>query len=625
MMTARGKPKKSLSSFREMPLDVAFEIFSHLTLPDLLALSLASRSTREVVLMDAVKPVWKAARLLMGFPDLLCDDMSELQYASLVFGNTCMSCRKKTSAAEWALRVRYCAVCKKKEVVRDYQPKTQWDKVSKSTAATTVMYRKDQPFKLHASGLTLRCTVASLLDPSYDVLMEYAMGYWNNPKPSRGHIYTTDWTKNPAMVAFVAECDAYQAKRHADAKTIQRALEDWADRKREAKHDKANAAYHAKAATQLGFQQELERRLLDAGWQASDFLLPGWTYQPLYLGINHKTFTGAPTLKSLDEWVVKARAAKNLPDQVEPRQAQVYEKFVAVVAQQGTDLTTDAFGDFDVLYPPRNVFLNLPTVSFLWDSDLNVPFEHAWADAEPAILHDVRALGDFVLTRLAEALVACRAAAAPLLANDDGPPTTLLPLPSLSSPPTRDEVLRLIGSPHALFLCGKCHAVCTVVQLADHMAGLGGQRGHCGTKYLSKTYGYSDSAKDYYSSWLRVGSVGSHYDRDVEIAPWMVVLLHHLGPVLGEADTLWEPYHAYYSGIYCKAELTSFECHGCVPRSELDANGDLFRPCQWKSKLLVESELIDHIRTHHAPANATDPWAPPRISLSTKRPGSKPN
>ncbi|KAF7295468.1 F-box domain-containing protein [Mycena indigotica] len=127
----RGKkgytlPKKSviirgkLKLLQEMPLDVLFEIFSHLDPLDVLNLARTTKTLRNHIMSRSARFIWTAA--LRNDPDLppLPDDMNEPQYVNLAFSEHCHACLAKTELTLWAFRTRLCGSCLQERRFDDY-------------------------------------------------------------------------------------------------------------------------------------------------------------------------------------------------------------------------------------------------------------------------------------------------------------------------------------------------------------------------------------------------------------------------------------------------------------------------------------------------------------------------
>ncbi|KAF8810052.1 hypothetical protein BYT27DRAFT_7186905 [Phlegmacium glaucopus] len=108
----RGK-RGLLRQLVEMPLDVLFEIFGHLNPLDLLHVARTTKDLRAILMSRSSTSVWKHAR--SQFHDLpdCPDDLSEPQYAELLFGKFCTFCQRNlsTNVVIWKARVRCCSKC----------------------------------------------------------------------------------------------------------------------------------------------------------------------------------------------------------------------------------------------------------------------------------------------------------------------------------------------------------------------------------------------------------------------------------------------------------------------------------------------------------------------------------
>ncbi|KAH8814485.1 hypothetical protein DL96DRAFT_414053 [Flagelloscypha sp. PMI_526] len=98
---------------RDAPLDIIFEIFAHLGLPDLLVLTQSSKDLRGLLLNKAspgIEALWKRVREASEGLPVKPDDISEPEFASLLFGKTCMKCGKN-SVCHFMYRRRLCHSC----------------------------------------------------------------------------------------------------------------------------------------------------------------------------------------------------------------------------------------------------------------------------------------------------------------------------------------------------------------------------------------------------------------------------------------------------------------------------------------------------------------------------------
>ncbi|KAK4700585.1 proteasomal ATPase-associated factor 1, partial [Phenoliferia sp. Uapishka_3] len=111
----KGKGKKGgLERLLTLPLELFYEVCSHLESPDLVRLSLLSRNIRDLLVSPSSQHIWTSARRAIGLPDLTSDNMNEIQYAHLVFWNKCQRCCDATVPhADYWLRNKLCKPCRK--------------------------------------------------------------------------------------------------------------------------------------------------------------------------------------------------------------------------------------------------------------------------------------------------------------------------------------------------------------------------------------------------------------------------------------------------------------------------------------------------------------------------------
>ncbi|KAI0831736.1 hypothetical protein BC628DRAFT_1415246 [Trametes gibbosa] len=115
---AIGRNIGKLTEILNVPMDVFFEITSHLKPIDLLQLARTSKELRAMLLSRTSRHIWVAARrnIVPRMPD--CPDyMSEAQYAHLVFERICDACGvNKSVNVDYAIPARLCGACWKENV-----------------------------------------------------------------------------------------------------------------------------------------------------------------------------------------------------------------------------------------------------------------------------------------------------------------------------------------------------------------------------------------------------------------------------------------------------------------------------------------------------------------------------
>ncbi|KAM5540152.1 hypothetical protein V8D89_006292 [Ganoderma adspersum] len=104
--------------FTDLPLDVFLEVSPHLYPLDIINLSRTSKPLRSLLLSKCSRPIWTTALAKVVELPPRPHDMSEPLYAALVFDCRCFACGVNNAfSVDYALRVRMCKECYKKNVV----------------------------------------------------------------------------------------------------------------------------------------------------------------------------------------------------------------------------------------------------------------------------------------------------------------------------------------------------------------------------------------------------------------------------------------------------------------------------------------------------------------------------
>ncbi|KAA1467009.1 hypothetical protein DENSPDRAFT_831959 [Dentipellis sp. KUC8613] len=113
--TVPDKKEVCLKDMFKMPLDILYEIFSHLSPADLLQLARTNKELRAMLFSRKACFIWKRVRGLVPGPAVPDppDDVSEPSWAHLLFGGPfCYRCDGKgATRVDFALRRRLCKTC----------------------------------------------------------------------------------------------------------------------------------------------------------------------------------------------------------------------------------------------------------------------------------------------------------------------------------------------------------------------------------------------------------------------------------------------------------------------------------------------------------------------------------
>ncbi|GAA5978634.1 hypothetical protein JCM5350_002460 [Sporobolomyces pararoseus] len=110
----RGR-QGALKKLLDLPVDLILEICTHLDPGDLLVLSNTNKAFHSILTGESSGGLFRRARQRLGMPELLVP-MTDLQYATLIFGKGCKFCGKsRYGKPEPYSRVRVCGTCLGKE------------------------------------------------------------------------------------------------------------------------------------------------------------------------------------------------------------------------------------------------------------------------------------------------------------------------------------------------------------------------------------------------------------------------------------------------------------------------------------------------------------------------------
>ncbi|KAF8901923.1 hypothetical protein CPB84DRAFT_912076 [Gymnopilus junonius] len=141
--------KKTLNLLPKMPLDVLFEIFSHLDPRDVINLTRTNRLFRDALLSPNATTVWKVVRAQYNAPDPL-GNISEARWAELLFGRACQGCgTQRFPDTDFLIRRRYCKACKKKSVAIESKIRQFFEVPIDKTVLDLIPYTNDSGWAQH--------------------------------------------------------------------------------------------------------------------------------------------------------------------------------------------------------------------------------------------------------------------------------------------------------------------------------------------------------------------------------------------------------------------------------------------------------------------------------------------
>ncbi|KAG7098119.1 hypothetical protein E1B28_000091 [Marasmius oreades] len=111
----QSKESDAQHYLQEMPLNLLYQIFSHLEPYDLVIISRTCKQLRQIILNHSATTVWTTARANAGLPDPF-PTMSEPAFVSLLFDPNCHFCGNVARGhVKWSALVRVCKDCLSKE------------------------------------------------------------------------------------------------------------------------------------------------------------------------------------------------------------------------------------------------------------------------------------------------------------------------------------------------------------------------------------------------------------------------------------------------------------------------------------------------------------------------------
>ncbi|KAK7680586.1 hypothetical protein QCA50_016368 [Cerrena zonata] len=128
----RGRRRGRLQELPNMPLDIIFEVFSHMDPMSLLNLTRTTKAFRQLLLnRRTAATFWRNARgNVPSLPECPVY-MSEPAFANLCFDSHCHKClRSNIHNVSWAFRARYCRDCRPHMVVERLEAKDMLSQAS---------------------------------------------------------------------------------------------------------------------------------------------------------------------------------------------------------------------------------------------------------------------------------------------------------------------------------------------------------------------------------------------------------------------------------------------------------------------------------------------------------------
>ncbi|PRQ77074.1 hypothetical protein AAT19DRAFT_12492 [Rhodotorula toruloides] len=365
--------KGAMAVFNALPIDLIFDIASHLDPCDLYVLSRTCKVFRSVVTGTNSQALWQEARARVGLPELELP-MTDLQYAHLLFGKGCTFCdRKNAGKPEPYFRARICTACMKDKFSDTY------------TTAGHSAVRKAAGDDLHP--ITMFCTVGNShisrygtqyrladvtrvnadLKRRFPISSEsYADRNWIAGRRD-AQIYGREYASEPTTPAqkwYVEEMEAKVIARREDGDKLRTWL-----------NNQERAKALSKEEIRKIRREDLERRFKAQGFTDDEF---NWEWRKEALVKKPELLTQRMWAKN--EPILKAK----LLDIRRRRRQNIF----------GTCLAgAKAKRPFQLVYPDAEMAVKFPVLAALCnDLENPKPADQLFAENEEAILADVDAV-----------------------------------------------------------------------------------------------------------------------------------------------------------------------------------------------------------------------------------------
>ncbi|GJE93534.1 F-box protein [Phanerochaete sordida] len=243
--TRRGNTGK-LARLLEMPVDIWFEIVSHLTPKELLHLTWTSRHFREMFMDKRQKHLWAAARYNARVPDPP-PHISEPFLAAVLYSSFCQACGNRGQKYDLGLVQRFCGGCWKLNMKLGFVCQREYD------------FKWDDPFLQYVPSSKTRSPSSNESGEQNEEYGEYFVPEFEWMLERYRHYEETG--KKEKLKAFVEE-------RKLHVKTMReftKGLRHWEAYKK-----------NAKQALEDAMEDGVKRKLIEMGYKETD--IPAFQY-----------------------------------------------------------------------------------------------------------------------------------------------------------------------------------------------------------------------------------------------------------------------------------------------------------------------------------------------------------
>ncbi|GAA5973365.1 hypothetical protein JCM11641_003094 [Rhodosporidiobolus odoratus] len=368
--TAKGKGKGKgkqgkLAAFQSLPMDLIVEISRYLDPLTLLNMSRANKSMHNVFASRSAAPIWSIVRANVYLPTLTASDMTDLQYASLVFERECHMCGcGRAVIVDYALHRRWCKACQKANVMQANKVKRELGYIDSSTLKCSLVTTHNiSGTNYNRKPYYCKHDVNEVNKVLADLKADIAQAKGTTERAE----------KYAALEAYIKGREAIVAAAPKDAELLVK----W---ERSSLVDRKEANRAACAARKAAIVERLVelghgKQDTDALWSVSDLVnQPAALTNTIWNRISTRVIACVEQNKT-------NRLARESDERRRRRRGDLRPYYDNLLQQQDTDKKSR--------YPSFEAFVQLPSVETFWEPEGDGVDQQSWNDAQEAIDHDV--------------------------------------------------------------------------------------------------------------------------------------------------------------------------------------------------------------------------------------------
>ncbi|GAA5946660.1 hypothetical protein JCM3765_000335 [Sporobolomyces pararoseus] len=403
----QGPPSYS-KKLSDLNFDVLSMVTTYLKGEDVISLAKVDKSLhRRLTVGSDADQIWSDIRRRGGFE--LPNGMSELKFATLMYGLNCQNCGQITKEkSNFYLQTHLCRFCEKALLISDFLISRDWKKIHPQAKKCVRFYNTYGDFNYEGMRQSYLYLVTELEEAHHklcELEVEDETSEMNNEfrssatsrsisSRSRRQNYRVDPgpEQTTRVTSFVEECQTWIAKQQEDASKLVKEIKSRGFAKRQAE------------------QAELIRQIRSGVYPSNRFVRDfGWTQEEAqhYLRVHQDVDFGSDE----EAWeehhkVVKKEVARRARRR--ERESERYHR-ASFVKDQWKTLKRNSTSPELLIFPNDIEFHALPSVRALWYPVGAVVNSEVWEEALPKVEEEVRSVYlEAVRVETARALVSAR-------------------------------------------------------------------------------------------------------------------------------------------------------------------------------------------------------------------------